>query len=131
MGSKVVNEGIFLENWSDNTHSGVYSHFESNDFYGQDDEEDSGQLFRGQREFVNSRVSAHHRARGSLLGGRDSKGRGVVGGLRRGTTISHQTNIRGRRLPLHHGERSDRYSQRRSKHQEENTPEQVTCVILV
>uniref|UniRef100_A0A158R435 BAT2_N domain-containing protein n=1 Tax=Syphacia muris TaxID=451379 RepID=A0A158R435_9BILA len=113
------------ENWAENTYSGNYSHFDSGDFYGQDDEEDSGQLFRGQREFVNSRVSAHHRLRGGLtIGGRDSKGRIAATSLRRGSGVSHQTNIRGRRAQGHHSERAERFNQRRSKRQEEHIPEQ-------
>lgn len=113
------------QNWSENSYSGSYSHFDSGDFYGQDDEEDNGQLFRGQREFVNSRVSAHHRARGGLLlGGRETKGRSAIGGLRRGTSVPHQTGIRGRRVQLHHSERNERYNQRRNKRQEEHAPEQ-------
>ncbi|VDM41011.1 unnamed protein product [Toxocara canis] len=108
------------QNWTDGGYGGgqAYSQQEGNDYYGQEDEEYNGVLFRGQREFVNSRVSGHHRsARGISLGGaRGGRGymRGAYSGMRRGSSMPHQlVGQHGhRQQTTHYNERNQRRSKR-------------------
>lgn len=101
------------QNWNE---SG-YGQGDVNDYYGQEEDEETGGLFRGQREFVNSRVSAHHRSsRGmSLSGIRGGRGYGRGGGsssTKRGGSVPHQRH-------MNFGDKGERSGQqRRGKRQD-------------
>uniref|UniRef100_A0A915AIU9 BAT2 N-terminal domain-containing protein n=1 Tax=Parascaris univalens TaxID=6257 RepID=A0A915AIU9_PARUN len=109
------------QNWTDGGYGGAYGQADGNDYYGQEDEEYNGALFRGQREFVNSRVSANHRTgRGiSLSGTRGGRGymRSGFGGMRRGASLPHQPagQHATRQQSTHYNERSQRRSKRRDE----------------
>ncbi|VDK51919.1 unnamed protein product [Anisakis simplex] len=134
-------QGLFIHLFSyGNGNMQMYDHQqqqhseEMNDYYGQEDEEYNGVLFRGQREFVNSRVSNahshqsavhHHRSsRGLSLSGARGGARGYMRGgafttQRRGTSMPHQT--------LTHNQQSrhnynDRLNPRRSKRHDQQQP---------
>lgn len=145
MGQKQRSNRHRNQNWSSDARYGngnmqMYDHQqqqhseEMNDYYGQEDEEYNGVLFRGQREFVNSRVSNahshqsavhHHRSsRGLSLSGARGGARGYMRGgafttQRRGTSMPHQT--------LTHNQQSrhnynDRLNPRRSKRHDQQQP---------
>uniref|UniRef100_F1KQ13 Large proline-rich protein BAT2 n=1 Tax=Ascaris suum TaxID=6253 RepID=F1KQ13_ASCSU len=106
------------QNWTDGGYGGAYGQADGNDYYGQEDEEYNGALFRGQREFVNSRVSANHRStRGISLGGaRGGRGymRSGYAGMRRGASLPHQQmgQHTNRQQTTHYNERNQRRSKR-------------------
>lgn len=124
---KVYSYVSFIENWTDGGYGGAYGQADGNDYYGQEDEEYNGALFRGQREFVNSRVSANHRStRGISLGGaRGGRGymRSGYAGMRRGASLPHQQmgQHTNRQQTTHYNERN----QRRSKRHDEQPLEEV------
>lgn len=105
----------FLDNWQDSRYSGNYN---MNEYFGQEDEEEGGGLFRGQREFVNSRVSARS-SRGISLGTRGNRpyGRSGYSTGRRGGSVPYQ-HTNNQRQQLRHNDRFGRGGHRHSRRHE-------------